>query len=242
MYGRTLGDRVLEFGHQGILYRNSFVMYDKQTESLWLHVTGEALQGPLKGSKLEFLPSVVVPWGLWKLRHPGSRVLLGRKARGMMGAFALGRARELYGLSVGQGRRVRLYTWKLLSRRRWLQDEGLEEGRPLLVAADPETGLGRAWVRVLDGRTLVFEEAAPEDGALRLRDRDSGSLWDPFQGRCVSGKRRGAELPWVPATFWLLERWKGFFGEAGIRDLPAPEKKEGTGTAAPAPAGEGGGR
>ena len=43
MYERTLDGQELRFGHEGVLYENSFIMYDKGTESLWVHVTGEAI-------------------------------------------------------------------------------------------------------------------------------------------------------------------------------------------------------
>ena len=47
----------MSFGHAGILLENSFVMYDRGTDSLWVHVTGRAVWGPLKGEQLEFVPS-----------------------------------------------------------------------------------------------------------------------------------------------------------------------------------------
>ncbi len=59
MYGRELDGKTYTFGHEGVLYRQSFVMYDKQTDSLWVHTTGEAIKGALKGKVLTFLPSTV---------------------------------------------------------------------------------------------------------------------------------------------------------------------------------------
>lgn len=92
MYGRKLVDRTLTFGHEGLLYKNSFVMYDQETKSLWVHTTGEAVRGPLAGRRLDFLPSLVVPWSVWKAKYPATTVLLGRQARGFMGTFALERS------------------------------------------------------------------------------------------------------------------------------------------------------
>ena len=56
MYRRELNGEVLTFGHAGILYQNSFVMYDKKTDSLWVHATGRAETGPMKGNTLTFFP------------------------------------------------------------------------------------------------------------------------------------------------------------------------------------------
>ena len=75
------------FGHEGLLYENSFVMYDKGTDSLWIHVTGEAVTGPLKGNKLQFFPSVVTSWKAWKKKYPHTGVLEGRRDEGFMGSL-----------------------------------------------------------------------------------------------------------------------------------------------------------
>src|SRR5439155_1161397 len=77
----------LSFGHEGILYENSFVMYDRKTESLWVHVTGRAVWGPLKGKQLEFVPSTVTTWSQWKAAHPRTLVLPGFRRGGFMGTY-----------------------------------------------------------------------------------------------------------------------------------------------------------
>ena len=59
MHDRRVNGKTLSFGHAGILYRNSFVMYDRETESLWVHVTGRAEVGPREGWQLRFMPSTV---------------------------------------------------------------------------------------------------------------------------------------------------------------------------------------
>ncbi len=50
-------------------------MQDKETGSLWSHVTGECLDGELKGSQLRTLPSVQTTWAQWRQDHPDTRVL-----------------------------------------------------------------------------------------------------------------------------------------------------------------------
>ena len=75
VYRRTVDGRTLEFDHCGYLYKGSFVMFDKQTESEWLHVTAECMLGPLKGKRLEIVPTQVLSWKEWRLRHPNTTVL-----------------------------------------------------------------------------------------------------------------------------------------------------------------------
>jgi hypothetical protein len=60
----------LDFGHEGVLYRQSFIMYDKQIDSKWNHSTGLAMSGKLAGRELRILPSRVMRWK--NCRYPGS--------------------------------------------------------------------------------------------------------------------------------------------------------------------------
>jgi hypothetical protein len=55
-FDRRTGDRVLDFGTSGMLYRAALVMYDRQTESLWTHFTGEAVIGVLAGTTVKSIP------------------------------------------------------------------------------------------------------------------------------------------------------------------------------------------
>ena len=51
-------------------------MYDHQTRSLWSHITGEAIQGPLKGKRLKLLVSMPqIAWKTWQLNYPATQVL-----------------------------------------------------------------------------------------------------------------------------------------------------------------------
>ncbi len=60
-------------------------MYDRQTDTLWSHLLGEGLIGPLKGKRLVSLPSAMMTYGEWKRLFPGTRVL--KKSRGRSGGL-----------------------------------------------------------------------------------------------------------------------------------------------------------
>jgi hypothetical protein len=74
-YDRRLDGRTLTFGTSGMLYNSALVMYDRQTESLWSHFTGEAIIGRLVGHSLDVLPVSTVSWGQWSAAHPDGLVL-----------------------------------------------------------------------------------------------------------------------------------------------------------------------
>ncbi len=72
---RRVDGRVLTFGTSGSLYLSALVMYDRQTESLWSHFTGEAIAGVMTGTKLEHFPVSLVAWETWRDAHPDGLVL-----------------------------------------------------------------------------------------------------------------------------------------------------------------------
>ncbi|HSH58881.1 MAG TPA: DUF3179 domain-containing protein, partial [Acidimicrobiales bacterium] len=74
-FERRLGNRVLEFGTSGRLYRSALIMYDRQTESLWAHFTGQAVAGHLTGEHLRSHPVSTVGWSDFRSAHPDALVL-----------------------------------------------------------------------------------------------------------------------------------------------------------------------
>ena len=74
-YDRRVGDRILDFGTSGALLNSSLVMYDRQTESLWSHYTGQAVVGHLVGAELDLIPVQTVSFEAFLASHPDGRVL-----------------------------------------------------------------------------------------------------------------------------------------------------------------------
>lgn len=71
MLGR---DRRLTFELYGV-YQGAMVMRDQQTGSLWTHVEGRCLRGPLSGRQLRPLPVIHATWAQWLGEHPDTLVL-----------------------------------------------------------------------------------------------------------------------------------------------------------------------
>jgi len=74
-FHRQVGERLLDFGTSGMLYADNLVMYDRQTESLWPQLTGQASVGVLTGTPLEAIPIGVVGWDQFRTAHPDALVL-----------------------------------------------------------------------------------------------------------------------------------------------------------------------
>jgi hypothetical protein len=75
VYARKVDGKTYTFGVSGLLYRSNVLMYDHQTESLWLQVKRRAVTGPMTGTKLTTFPSSITTWKKWKEKHPDTTVL-----------------------------------------------------------------------------------------------------------------------------------------------------------------------
>ncbi len=211
MYSRRIEDRVLKLGHEGMLYRNSFIMYDHQTNSHWVHTTGECVKGKLKGKQLRFIPSSVMTWGAWRKLNPMSLVLEGEMTRGFMGTFRLNaKSPNRYGISIGQGATAKLFSIKSLLVNPVVQDRLGDDD--VVIFFDKESLHATAWIR---GKN----EFRQVDGKI-LDQR--GREWNAMLGQPIGADNASEKMRPIAATVWLIERWRGFYPKASS---PSPKDK-----------------
>ena len=74
-FHRTVNGMVLGFGTTGNLRNSDLVMWDRQTESWWQQITGEAVVGELTGAMLGFLPAPIVSWQDFREAFPDGQLL-----------------------------------------------------------------------------------------------------------------------------------------------------------------------
>lgn len=218
MYSRKIDDDILTFGHEGILYRESFVMYDRGTESLWIHTTGECVKGKLKGKQLKFIQSVVTPWSDWKARHPATTVLEGTKVRGFMGTYTLNRDKNKFGISVGEGEESNLYPFSELGKEPVIHDKLGD--KDIVVFFNSSGEFATAWDND-DGHKFRW------DAKQKAFVDQTGKRWDMMLGVRAGDKDSPNMIP-IPATAWLIHRWKGFYPKSRIYESTKnqPTKKK----------------
>jgi len=116
------GPRTLTLVVSGMLWERSLVMKDLETESLWSHLLGEAMDGPLVGTRLETLPAVMTDWETWKKRHPHTTVAhLSRTAHFFRREMY--DAPERFVIGFAQGGAARAWPFDQLAYRPLLNDE-----------------------------------------------------------------------------------------------------------------------
>ncbi len=223
MYARDLDGRTLTFGVSGKLIRNSLVMYDHQTNTLWSHLTGEALDGPLLGHRLEQVLSDQTTWGRWRAEHPRSQMLkvdpvdlkFDPYQRYYLSSDAgvLGRKHSDDRLPVKErvigvrlSGEVKAYSFTALARARVVDDT--VGGVPLVIVFDGASDSGAVYRRDTGGRLLTF---GPGSSALSMEDTETGSTWDGLSGRATTGPSAGTQLEAIPITYGFWFGWADFF-------------------------------
>lgn len=198
-------------------------MYDHQTESLWSHLVGAAVSGPLKGEKLKPLQSMFTQWDTWRKIYPSTKVL----NNGRSSVFSLRDPYESYYRSPDTGilptrlsdkriypkeyvlgvvlnDKAKAYPFSVLSQQPVVNDTF--QGVPLLVIFDSESTTGAIFKRKMQGKTLSFKQAQRSDRKdLFLAEDVTSSLWEGLTGIAVDGPFKGKKLEPLPMTpsFWF---------------------------------------
>ena len=216
MYDRRLNGKVLSFGHAGILYKKSFVMYDRGTESLWVHVTGKAEVGPMKGQQLTFVPSTITTWAQWKAAHPKSLVLPGYRRGGFMGTYKGTYRPNPFGLAVFVDFKAKLYPFKQLQQHEIVNDRFRDTD--ITIAYLTETNTAIAWKRRVNDQSLTFTWSGQKDehGNALLKDQETGSHWSAMTGAALSGELQGRQLEQLQNYPILIHRYHAFYPEGDV--------------------------
>ena len=77
MYSREIDDRTLTLVPSGWTYERTFVLYDRETGSLWYPTKDGLLgiQGVYFKRKLPKLASDDTRWREWQVRYPDSKIM-----------------------------------------------------------------------------------------------------------------------------------------------------------------------
>jgi hypothetical protein len=216
------------------------VQKDFQTGSSWQQATGEAIDGPLKGTRLKLYPVVRTTWAEWRKRYPntmvlkpmpgyaermptisqrikdGTRVASAAAPKGALKLDDRLPAREtVAGLEIGRDTIAFPFSELRIAR---VVNERVG-GQPILIVHQPSSDTTTAFDARARGKTLRFEAA--NDEASSLIDLDTRSTWNAY-GLCLDGPLKGTQLKSIILVpqFWFA--WSQF--RPGTRIFSAPRK------------------
>lgn len=219
--------RTLRFQYDRMVAANE-VQRDLETGSSWQQATGEAIDGPLKGTRLTLYPSVRTTWAAWRKRYPHTLVLrplpgyaermpeLSRRIKAVTRAGPEGApngaldvdprlpAREtVAGLEVD--RETVAYPFSALRAARVVNDR--VGGLPIVIVHQSPSDTTTAFDARANGKTLRFQAA--NDDASTVIDLETRSTWSAY-GTCLEGPLKGTQLKQVVLVpqFWFA--WSQF--------------------------------
>jgi hypothetical protein len=241
VWNRVVQGDTLEFEDSGELWKDALVMVDRETGSRWSHLEGRALDGPMKGTRLEPVLSMYTKWGKWRTLYPHTVCLtkLGRDITQseFLNYYArteqLGPAnstnpdsrlagKELICGFVIDGQPVAVPLYMLVEHR---QFPLTVKGVPLEVEFDQLSETATVFDRRLAGDTLSLIRLDFGKGESYLRARETGTTWLTYSGKGVSGPQADSDLTRIPSTlcFWYV--WVQHYPLTQLREQPESARK-----------------
>lgn len=230
VFDRRVEEEELTFGVSGQLIMNNLVMWDRQTESLWLQITGEGIKGANRGQTLARVAHTQTTWEAWRDSHPETLVLdkRGRYGDDSYGGYYDGGRKGVLGesheddrlppkdLVVGYiaGSNAKGYPFRTLLETPVINDEF--EGDEIVVLFDDRSQTGQIFRREVDGRTLTFSLLKRTKSDIVLRDFETGTTWSGITGEALSGPLSGEKLEARPSFYAFWFAWSDFFLEAEL--------------------------
>lgn len=227
VYRAEAKGQTLHFQYDRMVGANE-VQKDLETGTSWQQATGEAIDGPLKGTRLTLYPVVRTTWSEWRKRYPRTMVLKplpgyaermpnqSKRIKAVTrvgpegapnGALTLDKrlpAREtVAGLELG--RETVAYPFSALRVSRVVNDR--VEGQPIVIVHQPSSDTTTAFEARARGRVLEFKAA--NDDASSVIDLETRSTWNAY-GLCLEGPLKGTHLQQVILVpqFWFA--WSQF--------------------------------
>jgi hypothetical protein len=210
IYSREVEGKALTLYPSGELLADNMIMRDSETGSDWVQVTGEAVDGPLKGHRLELIPAVWTDWKTWRERYPDTtlpdlpKVADEYRHHSLYSAFRPENeffSRVQWGLARGMKAR----SWPYAELRQQPIVNDAFAGQPLLVVFDKRTSTTKVFERRTGDRELTFRWQANQ-----LTDEQTSSIWDPITGIAIKGPLEGRRLASVAGVVSLDTVWRSF--------------------------------
>lgn len=215
VYAAQAGGKKLTFVVSGMLWKHNLVMRDVETKSLWSHMLGQAMDGPLKGTPLKLLPSVLTTWQAWRRMHPTTTaVTLPRSSQEYEKSFYKDLAKFVFGYAVlGE---ARAWSFDQLALQPVVNDR--LGGRHILIVFDRESTAVWIYNRKVDGKVLSFEQSGTA-----IKDRETASVWDLAKGQAVEGPQQGKKLKPLVGIVAYRQAWRDFHPDSSYWEAETPQ-------------------
>lgn len=230
VYSREIDGKEYTFGVSGKLLKNTLIIFDYETESLWPIVYGKAINGELSGKKLHRVPNYQkMPWGIWRKLHPDTVVLSYRGLRTVgsdvyknyhesnkTGIYPVKnrderlRAKEnVIGIEVNDKHKA--YPLSLFDNKKTVTDTF--QGLNLLIYKNKETSSTMVYDRIVNGNIIDFDDNPSQEF---VTDNITRTTWDLENGIGIKGQMKGLLLQRVNfiTVYWFV--WADYYPKTDI--------------------------
>jgi hypothetical protein len=207
-------------------------MRDRETGTIWQHLDGRAIRGPLDGRQLDMEPMLQIDWGSWNQDHPETEVIspdtdfrdryrtrqIGHLGfdESFFGDDRMAPNALVVGVKVGDS--YSGFHIPSLTAEGGVRNAEVA-GDSVVVAYDAATGTGIAYDRRINGQISEFV-AAQTDGRLLLQDVATGTRWN-LEGIGISGPLSAERLQFVPSIISEWYGWSAYHPETELYADPA---------------------
>ena len=230
VYDREIDGKEYTFGVSGKLLKNTLVMFDYETESLWPIAYGKSIDGKLSGKKADkVVNSQKMPWGMWKKLHPDTLVLSHRGAEtvgyDVYDSYHRNKETGIYPvknidkrlsvktnvIGIDVDGKHKAYPFNLFDNTRIVTD-GFH-GLDLLIYRNKESNIIMVYDRHIDGHVIDFEGNTKSDFAT---DNVTKTTWDLVNGIGINGSMKGKTLRQIDyiKVYWFV--WADYYPETEI--------------------------
>ena len=208
---------------------NNALFVDEYTHSIWLQENGKAIEGPMKGSVLQEIPSLQSTLKVWKRSFPAARIMqrdpmltgaYAAFARTYIAAFqdtlvlpdsrTVTRIPRVIGVTCDDVSKA--YDWGYVKTQNIIHDT--IGNIPILIEAQPDHRSFHVFDRHVDGNVLDFLwiKSMPA-----LMDTKTRSLWT-LDGNCFQGKLKRKRLAPLQCYQEFRHSWMVFHPSTTIVD------------------------
>ncbi|MEM6645935.1 MAG: DUF3179 domain-containing protein [Bacteroidota bacterium] len=245
VFERQVGEALLDFGVSGFLRNSDLVMFDRQTESLWQQLTGEALMGDYVGTTLTPVPAQFIAFAQFREAYPEAEVLSRRtghtRAYGTnpyAGYDDIDNTPFLYDgptddrllpmekvIAVSRGGIDVTYPHRITRERMVVHDQIGEEKIVVFHTSGAVSALDERVIHQSkeDGSTGVFLAQLGDrtftfhaEGDT-IADEETGSTWS-ITGKSTGGPLQGEQLTAIPHGNYFAFAWLAFKPQAEVFD------------------------
>lgn len=207
-------------------------MRDEETGSWWQQISGEAIQGKLKGQKLAEVDFDEISYGIWKRENPNGRVLRPDEEKLAVNEYEADWETKVAKMPVRVSAKLdetleprtlvvgleingnsKAYPFSALEKQNPILDT--VGGKKIIIILAEDKKSVRVFEREIGGKTLEF---FIKPDTKEIIDAETASVWD-FSGKAVSGEMTGKQLKKIAVIkdYWF--DWKIYHPDTELYSL-----------------------